>query len=44
MAIMERRDAAPNHSPHFVIDEAHLRLGVRTLTNLALDFLHGNGG
>ncbi len=37
-------DAAPNHSPRFVIDEAHLRLGVRTLANLALDFLHGNGG
>ncbi len=38
------QDAAPNHSPRFVIDEAHLRLGVRTLSNLALDFLHGNGG
>jgi len=37
-------DAAPNHSPHFVVDEAYLRLGVRTLSNLALDFLHQNGG
>jgi amidohydrolase len=37
-------DAAPNHSPHSVVDEAYLRLGVRTLSNLALDFLHQNGG
>ena len=33
-------EAAPNHSPHFVIDEAALKTGVRTLANLALDFLY----
>ncbi|MDJ0788236.1 MAG: amidohydrolase [Myxococcota bacterium] len=32
-------DAAPNHSPRFVVDESALPLGVRTLTQLALDFL-----
>ena len=37
-------EAAPNHSPHFVIDESAMRLGVRTLAGLALDFLHGDGG
>ena len=37
-------EAAPNHSPRFVIDESAMRLGVRTLAGLALDFLHGQGG
>ncbi|SVE23895.1 uncharacterized protein METZ01_LOCUS476749, partial [marine metagenome] len=32
-------EAAPNHSPYFVIDEDALKLGVRTLASLALDFL-----
>jgi amidohydrolase len=31
--------AAPNHSPHFFVDEAALPLGVRTLAGLAVDFL-----
>jgi metal-dependent amidase/aminoacylase/carboxypeptidase family protein len=35
-----RNKAAPNHSPYFVIDEAALRMGVRTLASLALDFLY----
>lgn len=34
-----RAEAAPNHSPRFVIDESALRLGVRTYAALALDFL-----
>jgi amidohydrolase len=34
-----RADAAPNHSPRFVIDESALRLGVRTYARLALDYL-----
>ncbi len=34
--------AEPNHSPRFVIDEAVLKTGVRTLANLALDYLRGN--
>ena len=33
-------EAAPNHSPHFVIDEAALKTGVRPLASLALDFLY----
>jgi amidohydrolase len=31
--------AAPNHSPHFTVDEGALALGVRTLAGLAADFL-----
>ena len=31
--------AAPNHSPHFYIDESGLVLGVRAMTNLAWDYL-----
>jgi amidohydrolase len=31
--------AAPNHSPRFFIDESGLKLGVRALTHLAVDYL-----
>ncbi len=34
-------DAAPNHSPEFLVDERALPLGVRTLVHLAADFLGG---
>jgi len=34
-------DAAPNHSPRFLIDEDALPLGVRTLSHLAVDYLSG---
>jgi amidohydrolase len=34
-------EAAPQHSPHFVIDEGALRLGVRALANLTVDYLQG---
>jgi len=37
-------DAAPNHSPHFTIDERALGLGVRLFANLAFDFLGGEAG
>ena len=33
------KDAAPNHSPRFFVDEACLKLGVKTLTALALEWL-----
>jgi amidohydrolase len=32
-------EAAPNHSPHFFVDEGALLLGVRTMAGLAVDFL-----
>ncbi len=35
-------DAAPNHSPLFRIDESALVLGVRALSNLAVDWLAAN--
>jgi len=34
---------APNHSPRFKVDESGLKLGVRTLANLALDYMMGAG-
>ncbi len=36
---ISRSNAAPNHSPHFIIDESALILGVRTLAGLAMAFL-----
>jgi amidohydrolase len=35
--------AAPNHSPRFYVDERCLKVGVRTLSALALDWLAANG-
>ncbi len=35
----DSRQAAPNHSPRFYVDEASLKLGVRSLAALALDYL-----
>jgi len=34
--------AAPNHSPHFFVDESALVHGVRALSALAMDFLAGS--
>jgi amidohydrolase len=36
--------AAPNHSPRFYVDETCLKLGVKTLSALALDWLAANAG
>jgi amidohydrolase len=33
--------AAMNHSPLFYADEAALPIGVKVMTNLALDYLYG---
>ncbi|MEO6022942.1 MAG: amidohydrolase [Burkholderiales bacterium] len=38
----DAKHAAPNHSPHFRIDESGLSLGVRALAQLAIDYLHHN--
>lgn len=35
----DARSAAPNHSPRFFVDEAGLKLGVRVLASLAVDYL-----
>jgi amidohydrolase len=37
------KDAAPNHSPRFFVDEGCLKLGVKTLSALALEWLAANG-
>ncbi|MDX1650259.1 MAG: M20/M25/M40 family metallo-hydrolase, partial [Myxococcota bacterium] len=37
-------EAAPNHSPRFVIDESALPLGVRALSHVAIDFLAAGAG
>jgi amidohydrolase len=34
--------APQNHSPRFFVDEAALLTGVRTLTHLVADYVHGN--
>jgi len=34
---------APNHSPHFFVDEAALPVGTRALAHLAVDYLSGAG-
>jgi amidohydrolase len=38
----DHRTAAPNHSPRFFVDEKCLKLGVKTLSALALDWLGAN--
>ena len=37
-------DAAPHHTPDFFIDESGLKLGVRTLCYLAVDYAEKKGG
>jgi len=37
-------DAAPHHSPDFYIDESCLKLGVRSLSYLVLDYMEQHGG
>jgi amidohydrolase len=39
----DARTAAPNHSPRFYADEKCLKLGVRSLATLAVDWLAANG-
>jgi amidohydrolase len=34
---------APNHSPRFKVDESGLKLAVRTLANLTVDYMAGSG-
>jgi amidohydrolase len=34
----------PNHSPRFWIDERVLAIGVRSLSNIAIDYLDSSGG
>ena len=37
-------EAAPHHSPDFYIDESCLKLGVRSLSYLVLDYMEQHGG
>jgi len=41
---MKPVDAAPHHTPDFYVDDSGMKLGVRLLANLALDYMaqHGN--
>ena len=36
------KDAIPNHSPYFYVDEAALVYGVKAMSLLALDYLRQN--
>jgi amidohydrolase len=38
------KEADANHSPRFYVDEAGLKLGVRSLATLAVDWLRENAG
>jgi amidohydrolase len=37
------KQAAPNHSPRFYVDEPSLKIGVKALATLAVDWLGANG-
>jgi len=39
----KREEAAPHHSPDFYIDESSLKLGLRALSYLALDYMDKHG-
>jgi amidohydrolase len=41
---MDMRRAAPNHSPRFFVDERCLKLGVKALCALSVDWLAANAG
>ena len=43
-AAVPARDAIPNHSPFFYVDEGVLQPGVRAMANLAYDYLSGKPG
>jgi amidohydrolase len=36
---VDRKQSAPNHSPHFFVDESALLVGVRSLVHLTLDYM-----
>jgi len=36
-------EVAPHHTPDFFIDDSGMKLGVKTLTNLTLDYMEGKG-
>ncbi|MCC9137891.1 amidohydrolase [Pontibacter silvestris] len=36
-------EVAPHHTPDFYIDDSGMKLGVKTLTNLTLDYMEGKG-
>jgi amidohydrolase len=38
------KDAAPNHSPEFFVDEDAIPLGLRAMASLAVDYLQGDPG
>ena len=36
---IDRKQSAPNHSPHFFVDESALLVGLRSLVHLTLDYM-----
>ncbi len=40
---MEPKDAPPHHTPDFYIDDSDLTLGVRTFSDLTLDYMNKHG-
>lgn len=39
---MDRKNAAPHHTPDFILDEAGMKTGVKALLNLTLDYMKMN--
>jgi amidohydrolase len=40
---MDPSEAAPHHTPDFYIDESGMKLGVRAMTSLAVDYMNRHG-
>jgi amidohydrolase len=36
---MKEGEAPSHHTPSFIVDDASMKLGVKALSNLAIDFL-----
>lgn len=36
---IKEEDAAPHHTPDFYIDESGLKLGVKALANMTIDYM-----
>jgi metal-dependent amidase/aminoacylase/carboxypeptidase family protein len=36
---LKESDAPSHHTPSFIVDDASMQLGVKALSNLAVDFL-----
>jgi amidohydrolase len=40
---MDPSEAPPHHTPDFYIDESGMKLGVRAMTSLTVDYMRAHG-